>query len=117
MRACNPGVQTDVKPEGRGPSLTIAVTQPLSDVGGWILDVYARFSDKQASRVFINTLTLTAPTGTKRATRVVAIMTIPAAEGFFIQVVGPAAATNPNPIQVGAFVSEMTAFPFTTVIP
>lgn len=116
MRTCLPGVQTDVRPQGEGSALCLVVSQDSADPGGWVLDVYALFTDSVASRVFLDKITL-GPPAALRSTRIVALCTIPGAYGYAVNVRGPSATTNPNPIDVGVFCGVMTAFPFTTVHP
>jgi hypothetical protein len=116
MRTCLPGVQTEVRPQGNGSALCLVVTQDAADIGGWKLAVYALFTDSVASRVFLDTVTLSA-VGALRATRIVAMCTIPGSYGYEVTVSGPSPTTNPKPIDVGVFCGVMTAFPFTTVHP
>jgi len=116
MRTCLPGVQTDVRPQGEGSALCLVVVQDPADPGGWVLDVYALFTDSAASRVFLDKITLSAP-GALRSTRIVAIATIPGAYGYMVNVRGPSPATNPKPLDVGVFCGVMTALPFTLVHP
>ncbi len=116
MKACLPGIQTDVGPQGEGSALCLVVNQDGADPGGWKLDIYALFTDSVASRVFLDTVTLSAPAAL-RCVRIVAICTMPGAYGYAVNVKGPSATTNPKPLQVGVFCGVMTALPLTLVHP
>lgn len=116
MQQCQPGVQTQVRPTGTGSALCLVINQDSADPGGWVLDVYALFTDPVASRVFLDKVTVTAPAA-QRECRIVAICTIPGAYGYVVNVRGPAPTTNPKPLEVGAFCGVMTALPFTAVHP
>ena len=118
MRLCPPKVTTEVEPEGYGSAASLVVSQDPKDPGGWILDVFALFKDKNASRLFIGTLTLGAPNNLgRRPARVVATLAIPASYRYVCMVRAP---TGTQPIEgllVGIFCGETTPFSFTSLNP
>lgn len=120
MKSCLPKVQTEVTGEGRGSGCTVCVSQPDDDPGGWLVEVWAQFTDKDSSRVFVGSVTLGTPNSVaRRPTRAVVTAAMSGAFQFTALVKAPLkGATQPTkPILVGVFCGDVSPFTFTPINP
>jgi hypothetical protein len=113
-------VATEIPPEGQGACVTVCVSQDDRDPGGWIIEVWAHFEDRDASRVFVDQVTLGAPNAPKRrAARVVAVCGMPMAKRYSLIVRAPTKTqTQPEkPLLVAAFCGDVSPLGFTPLNP
>ncbi len=92
---CNPRVMTDVRALGRGPGVTVDISQRPQDTGGWFIDVYALFGVR---RVRIVTLSVT-PLAGRPSNRILYVGGAPGATDWEATVRGPGAG-NPAYLSV-----------------
>jgi hypothetical protein len=120
MRQCPMRVQTEIPPEGQGSCVTVCVSQDDQDPGGWIIEVWAHFNDRDASRVFVGQVTLGAPNATaRRAARVVVVCGMPMAIKYSLNVRAPLK-NQPQPLKpllVAAFCGDVSPLGFTALNP
>jgi len=88
--------------------VSLVSVQDSNDGGGWNVDLYAQFSDTVLSRVFVGTVTVSAVNAaTKRATRLLAVASIPGACSWYADVRSPSPSPA-QPMQLGLFAGEIS---------
>ncbi len=118
MKSCPPLTTTEAQAEGTGPAVAVCVSQADDDPGGWLLELWAHFADRDASRMFVGQATLgTVNTTARRAARVVMTTSVPGAYGYRVIVRAPLKGTTQptKPLLVGVFCGMVPPFTFSAV--